>query len=260
MGVSPGSIHAGYRLLERLFPSPPLESVTTESLETLSERYKKLDRRGNWIGFLVFLAAAGVYYVLIAAWAGFVHQRVAGARHLLHPFEVEYVVYAVFLSLVSSIYLVIVVLRLLLGPKEYAIYMAYCGQRMPWHFHLGKAFLCFFLVLFPIVAAVTVLRVSMYTAFTDQEMHVSSFGSFGVPRTHQYADVRGIYFIKMHHARFSDIPNPHFAIAFKDGYVWESDSKSGGAKLEKEKEVVEFVMRQTGQRMVAVNFPDEIPK
>jgi hypothetical protein len=185
---------------------------------------------------------------------------VASAIHLLHPFAVEYVVYAVFLSLTSSVFFTIIALRLILGTKEYAIYMAYCGQRMPWHFDLGRAFFWFFAILFPLVALVTVLRTSTYAAFTQHEMMVSSFGSFGVPTRHAYADVRGIYFVKIHHARFEDIPDPHYVIAFNDGYRWETDSKSGGVKLEKEKEAVQLVMQHTGKQSTTVNFVDEIPR
>jgi hypothetical protein len=91
-------------------------------------------------------------------------------------------------------------------------------------------------------------------------MYVSSFGSLGWPTSHAYADVRGVYLVKMHHARFEDIPDPHYVIAFKDGFLWETDSNSGGPKLEKEKEVVQFVMQRTRQPLVTVNFMDEIPK
>jgi hypothetical protein len=258
MTVGPGNIHAGYRLLERLCPSAPLDSVTNESLAELSTRYKTRDRWGNWLGFLVFLILAVVYYFAIAAWAEFACRNVAEANHLLRPFAVEYGVYAVFLSLTSSTYFMLVALRLLLGPTEFRIYMAYCGQRMPWHFDLSKAFLWFFLILFSLVAVVSLMRTGMYTAFTDNALEVSSFGSFGVPTAHRYADVRGIYFIKMHHARFKDIPDPHFVIAFKDGYSWETDSKSGGVKLEKEKEAVQFVMQRTGQRLVVLTFAEEM--
>jgi hypothetical protein len=260
MAVSPGGIMIGFRTLEKLFPAPSLESLTKVPIEQLTKRYKSRDRWGNWLGFLAFLVLSAAYTLLIFGFAALTLPRSEHYKHVLHPVEMEYVIYGIFLSLLSFFFFLVLIYRWALGKKEYDIYMAYGARRMPYHFHVGKAFQWFFLVLFIPLALMTVLRVSMYTAFTDQAMLDSPFGSFGAAREHPYKDVTGVYLVNGYHGRFRDYVDPVYVIAFKDGFQWDVGRGSGGPRLEKEQAVIKFVTQRSGKPIRKVQFVEEIPR
>jgi hypothetical protein len=260
MSVGPGEIVHGYRLLERLFPAPPLKSLTREPLEQLSRKYKRRDRWGNWLGFLAFVVMAVLYFFLLLGLSAWSRSGIVQPQHILHPFEVEHVCYALFLSLVSSTYFLVLILRWILGAKEYDLYMAYCGQRMPFHFHIGKAFRAFFLIFFLPLLIVAVLRVSMYTAFTERAMLDSPFGTLGIARQHPYADVRGVYLVRGYHGRFEDFKDPFYLIDFKDGFHWEVGRGSQSPRLDQEQAVVRYVAQQSGRPIREVQFAEDIPR
>ena len=109
--------------------------------------------------------------------------------------------------------------------------MAYGARRAQRQIHAGKVFLWFFLVLFPALGVLCVLRATMFTAFTEKAVFDSSFGSLGVPTEHLYTDVRDIYFARKYHARFEDRDLPRHVIVFKDGSQWRTDGESGGRQV-----------------------------
>ena len=141
MTVNPGAIMAGFRLLGWLFPAPPLEELTSESFESLRQKYKSRDRWGNFLGLLAFIAVAAIYYLFLSWLAQAATRRFADAKFLHHPMELEYILMGLFLSLASTGFFGCLALRAFLGREEYAIYMAYgallrttanpCGKGVP---------------------------------------------------------------------------------------------------------------------------------
>ncbi|MGO8688897.1 MAG: hypothetical protein ACLQLG_04630 [Thermoguttaceae bacterium] len=260
MTVHPGAILASFRLLGWLFPAPPLEELTSESFESLRQKYKSRDRWGNFLGLLAFIAVAAIYYLFISWLAQAATRRFADAKFLHHPMELEYILMGLFLSLASTGFFGCLALRAFLGREEYAIYMAYGARRAQRQIHAGKVFLWFFLVLFPALGVLCVLRATMFTAFTEKAVFDSSFGSLGVPTEHLYTDVRDIYFARKYHARFEDRDLPRHVIVFKDGSQWRTDGESGGAKLQKEVATVRYVSRQSGRPVIPVQFIEDIPR
>ncbi len=127
--VNPGAIMAGFRLLGWLFPAPPLEELTSESFESLRQKYKSRDRWGNFLGLLAFIAVAAIYYLFISWLAQAATRRFADAKFLHHPMELEYILMGLFLSLASTGFFACLALRAFLGAREYSIYMAYGARR-----------------------------------------------------------------------------------------------------------------------------------
>src|SRR5215469_8407540 len=258
--VGPGGMAGGFRLLERLFPVPRLETVSSESLPALAEKYKRRDRLGNRVGCLAWIVLALAYFVLIEAWAAFCRRGLGDVRHVIEPFVVEYVCFAGLLAAVSSTFIVLVILRSILGRTEFERYMVYCGWRMPSHYHLGKAFRAFFVVFFFPLALVTLLRAATFTAFTPETIVDSRFGSFGAARKRAYSDVRGLYVVHRMHGRQRDLPEHYFLIVFTDGSSWETSHGSQGNKLAKEQEVARYVADRCGLPVVDVNFREDVPE
>jgi hypothetical protein len=238
-----------------------LEDVTTESFETLRQKYRTRDRLGNLAGFLAFVGLAVVYYFAISWLAELTAQRFASAKFLLQPQKLVLMILAAFLSLVSSTYLLFSWLRWYLGSAEYEIYMAYGAHRLQHgHFHAGKAFKWMFILFFPPLLVLFVLYAMTFTAFTEKSMIDAPFGSFGAPTERQYADVRNIYFAGKYHARFEDKVSPRYVIVFSDGFQWRTDGGIGGAKLEEQAAMVRFVAKQSRHQIVNVAFLEDIPK
>jgi hypothetical protein len=253
--VSPGAIMAVYRLLGWLFPAPPLEKFTSESFETLRQKYKSRDRWGNFLGLLAFVAVAAIYYFFISWLAQTATRRFADAKFLHHPLEFEYVLMGIFLSLFSTGFFVLLALRAFLGREEYDLYMAYEGRRVQGHYHAGKAFLWMFLLFVPAVGAVCVLRATMFTAFTETAVFDGPFGSLGVPTEHRYTDVRGIYLAGKFHKDLS-----RYVIVFKDGSQWRTEGHTAGPLLQKDVATMDYVARQSGQPILRVQFIEDIPR
>jgi hypothetical protein len=244
-----------------LFPAPPLEDLTSESYESLREKYRTRDRLGNLAGFLAFVGVAVVSY-FVFSWIGrWSAQRFASAKFLLEPNSIVYIVMSAFLSLVSSTYFLLLCLRWYLGPVEYEIYMAYGARRLqPGRFHAGKAFQWIFVLLFPPMCAFFVLYVMTFTAFTEKSMIEAPFGSFGATTERPYSDVRNIYFARRYHARFEAVEAPRYVIVFNDGYQWRTETAANGANVDEQASMVEFVAKQTQHQIINVAFIEDIPK
>ena len=260
MAVSPGSIMAGFRLFGWLFPARRLEELTSESFETLRAKYRSRDRWGNVLGFFAFAALAAVYYFLLSWLAELTTQRFGGAKYLLRPLEFEFILMGIFLSLVSSMFWCFLALRWFLGRKEYDIYMAYGARRVPGHWHAGRVFTCLFLLFFPLLGGASVLRATMFTAFTPNAMFDSSFGSFGVPDEHPYTEVRNVYFARKYHTRSGDVVSPRYVIVFRDGSQWRTDNGAGGSKLAEQAAMVRYVAEQSRRPVVEMVFAEDIPR
>jgi hypothetical protein len=258
--VSPGGIVGGYRLLERLLPVPPLSEVTSESLETLSAKYLRRDKLGNRLGTVAWIVMWALFSVLIIVFVNSLHQSLGDVKHILAPFMAEYICYGAMLSLLSFMVLSLQICRWLVGRKEFEIYIAYCGWRMPWHFDLNRAFKWFFVLFFLPFALVVVMRAATYTAFTDQAILDSPFGHLGYATKRPYTDIRGLYQIQKMHGRQQDLPDRYTLIVFRDGSMWESNHDSQGLKLEEERAAAKFVSERTGLPIVPIDFRENVPK
>jgi hypothetical protein len=260
MVVNPGSIVGGFRLLARLFPAVPLERVTALSLEDLQAKYRNRDRWGNFFGFLASIALGIAYFFLLDCTASWYYHDLTSARFLIRPLRVEFGVCAVFLSLASSTF-VLVIFRWILGPEEYAIYMAYASHKAypPAPFDFTKAFRLMFCLGFPPLIVLGILRIDNYTAFTDQAIVDNPFLSLGTQTEYPYAAVRGVYEARGYHARFEDKVAPNQFIVFTNGARWEAPRGSGGEKLEYQRRIIRFVADRSGRRIRQVKFVEDIP-
>jgi hypothetical protein len=116
-----------------------------------------------------------------------------------------------------------------------------------------------FLIIFPVLSLLAVLRIDNYTAFTNQAIIDNPFWSLGVQVEHPYAAVSGVYEIRGYHARFDDVVSPYQVIVFADGTRWESPRKTGGPKLEEQRQIVRFVAHQCSQKVQSIAFAEHIP-
>lgn len=262
MGVSPGSIQVAFRLFSRLFPAPPLESVTSASLEELQARYKSRDRWGNWLGFALFVGLAIVYFVLLDRAAVWHYRDFHGAAYLVRPVSFLLGVLAAFMSLASTMFVGLLVMRLALGAEEYALYLAYgCHKTYPpAPYDVAKVAQLFVWLIFLPLLVVSILLIDTYTAFTENAIIESPFWSLGRRVEHPYSAVRGVYEVRSHHARFEDAVAPYQIIAFADGEQWTSEHGSGGKKLEYQREIIQFVAEKSKQRIQRVEFPEDVPQ
>jgi hypothetical protein len=259
MTVSPGTIMGVFRLLGWLFPAPPLEELASEPFERLREKYRARDRFWNLSMLLAFVGLGAAYYILLSSVATLTAQRFGGAKYLLQPMELEHALMGVLLSLVSVGFFILVAIRRFLGREEYDVYMAYLGHAMAGQWHPGRAFTWLFLLFFPMLVVVCVLRATTFTAFSENAMFDSSFSSFGIASEYPYADVCSIYFAKNFHARFEDIDSPRYVIVFKNGYQWRTDKGIGGPKLEEQAAMVCYVAQQSRHPIVELEFLEDIP-
>jgi hypothetical protein len=248
-------VMAFFRFCGWLLPAPCLEELTSESFETLREKYRSRECWGNFLGFLAFVGLAVIYYFAISWLADWTMQRYVDAKFLDHRSGFEHALMGISLSLCSSMFLCVLVMRAFLGRKEYDIYMAYGGRLVPGHWHVGKVFTWIFLSFFPAAGIACVLRTTTFTAVTEEAIFVSSFGSFGVPREHRYADVCGVGFASKFHGRFKDGVAPRYLIVFKDGSQWRSNADSKG-----ETAMVRYVAQQSRLPIVNSEFIEDIPR
>jgi hypothetical protein len=261
VSTSPGSIRAGFRLLAWLFPAPRLDKLTELSAEELHDQYKSRDRRVNLAVCLAYLGlAVGLFFLLdlAAAWR---YRDLAEAEFLVRPVRVEFGVYAAFLSLTSSTFLLLGLLRWLLGRQEYTVYAAYLSQRAypsaPWD--VTQAFRWMFWLGFPPLVMVTLLRIDNYTAVTDKGVIDNPFWSVGTQVERPYTEVRGVYEIRGYHARFEDVVAPYHLIVFADGTRWQSPHGSGGPKMDHQRRLMILVAARSGREMRTVSFIEDVP-
>ena len=256
-----GSVRGGFKLLEHLFPSTPLESLTSDSLETLAAQYKAHDRWGSLLMVVVFLVVAAIYYGLIVALSRAVHGRLPGdVRHIMGAGPSADWLCALFLSLASSTFFVFLVMRLFHGRQEHAIYMAYQAKKSGMKIDFHRLYRWILLIVFPPLVLWVVCYLTAYTAFTDSALIESPLWSFGMPRrTLPYTDIRGIYLVRKYHARFQDVEMPSFLIAFKAGDRWQS-SPATPVDIEAQLPMIKFVARRSGVRLQEIEFADQVPR
>jgi hypothetical protein len=261
MPVGPGTIYGGFRLFAKLFPAPPLDYVTSLPLEKLTFKYKWRDRWGNLIGFVLFVAVALGYYFLLVALAAWRTRGLERAVFLIEPIPFEWGFFAAFLSLTSSSVVGLLLLRGLLGRKEYEVYITYCSHRAfpPAPFDFTKVFKLFFVVGFLPLAAFVGLRIDSYTAFTEREMIDNPYWSVAREARIPYSSVRAIYEVQAYHARFKDVFEPHLLIAFNNGDRWRTDRGAKGLKLARQQRMVEYVAEKSERKIQQVMFVEDIP-
>jgi hypothetical protein len=261
MGATHGQVRAGFHLLGKLFPATPLESLTSEPYLELVEKYKKLDARGNLLGFVAFAVSTIAIASLLAGLAHMAQRGLpADTRQVLGSGWVEFILWAMFPSIFGTIYLSLKFLRLMLGRQEFAIYVAYGARRMPGNIDTNKAFFWLSVIFIPPIVVLAALYVTSYTAFTDHALIDRPFGSPGTVSTRAYADIRGIYLVRGYHARFQDNEAPFFVIVFNDGSRWETRPGHQGDQLKSEVDLMTFVSEKSGVPISRVSFGEEIPR
>jgi hypothetical protein len=257
--VNPGAILGGFRLVAWLFPPPRLRSFMPLSAEELAEQYRSRDRWCNVLGVLILVGLGAGFYFVAEACAKWWQRRWADAPYFYRPTALELGIWAGFLALFCTLYVMFLILRLALGADEYRLYIAYASNKLkPYPYDVLKIARWFFWLFAPLLLALIVFRVDTYMAFTDKAVVENPFLSLGVEHVWPYAAVRGVYEVQGYHARFEDKIAPFHVIVFNDGRRWESEHGSGGPKLEQQREGVRFVTRQSRRPFKKVAFIEDI--
>lgn len=246
------------KFLGWLLAAPRLDTVTAETFGELQHKYRSRDRWGNVICLVAFIGAAVIYDYLLYGLTALLAWRFGDATYLLPPDNSLYRGAGVGLSFVSSTYFVFVALRRYLGREEYNVYMAYGGLRLQ-GIHTGKLCMWIFLLCFPPLWFVSVQQAAAFTALTQDALHDASFGAFGIPNEHLYKDVRDIYFAKRCHARNGDVESPQYVIVFNDGYRRKTQNGRENRAMEKQVDMVRYVVRQSCRPTTDVKFAEDIP-
>lgn len=261
MTFNPGTVMGGFRLLSWLFPLAPLEELTAESYEELAVRYRIRDRWTNWLGVPVFLLLAAIFSLVLIWLAHRALGDIRTAKFLIRHIDLEYALLGVFMSLFSFGFLFFSVCRWVWGPEEFALYNASCSRRAfpvaP--LDIYKAYRLFFLVPFPLLLAVAALMLDHSTAFTESSLIDNPLLSLGTKTVHPYQTVRGIAFVRMHHARFEDIVHPRFVVTFADGTQWESERIAGDPPAGPAVDAMRYVAERTSRPIARVKFPEDAP-
>lgn len=262
--VSPGSIVGGFRLLAWLFPVRPLGELTDAAYEELCQRYKSRDFWGNWIGLLVFIGLAAIYFMLLLAFGRWMASDVP-KEHFVGPLELLYVFGAIFLSLFSMGYILFGLYRLALGKQEFDLYIAYGGEKfrrsaLAAPVDTSKVFRLFFWLFVPPLALLMLAYADHYASFTPQGILINSFWSLGMRVNHPYGDVAGVCEVQKVHLRNEDKLEPYQVILFKDGTRWETNRGSLEPLLQKQRDLMTLVADRSGKPLTVVNFDEDIPK
>lgn len=243
-----------------LFPAPPLQSVTSLSLEELKNRFARRDLWGNILAFLLFVGLSVAIYFALDAIAEWHYAGLTTARFLIRPQRVEFAFVAGIIGLFAMPIVMMVLFRLWVGRDEYRFYAAYAGHKAaPEHpFHATKVMTIMCLIGFIPFSVGMAFRIDEYTIFTDDAMIFSPFASLGHREVRPYTSVKGIYEVRIQHLRFEDKVAPYQVIVFDDGTRWESDNDSGGEKLEYQRECARFVAQKSGRPLKMVEVVEEI--
>jgi hypothetical protein len=183
MTVSAGTVLSTFRLLGWLFPSRPIAELTDETFEELQQRFRSYDRWGVFGGIVGFVLLTFVYFILLVLVGRWLAGDLAEQR-FLGPLEFLYFFAALFLSLFSTGAIMCLVYRLLLGARNYSIYMAYTGERnrpllRGESMDFGKVYWLFFWIGVPPVIAMVGLYMDSFVAITDDTIVVNPFWTLG---------------------------------------------------------------------------------
>jgi len=262
MTVNPQTIQGAFRLFAWLFPVTPLEELTDETYEELKVIYKVRDRWTNWLGLPAFLLLSAIFYFLLSRASHWVLGDYSRAKFLIQHIRFEYALLGMFLSLASFGFVFICVLRWILGREEFALYNAYCSLRASpsalWD--VFRVYRMFFVVLFPLLLVGAALLLDHYTAFTETAMVDNPAFSLGTTTVHPYDTVRGVYYVRGHHARFEDIVHPTFVATFHNGTQWQSKFVGPGAPAGVVADAMTYVAERTGNPIIPVNFIEDVPQ
>lgn len=256
MSASPEAILAGFRFFAWLFPATPLERLTSLSIDGLKVKYKKRDRVCGLL-FLVGFVGLTVACYFVLDWLAEWHYRdISNARFVFRAISAEWGCWAGFLTLTSLGFMSLKILRWILDPKEYELYMAYSiyKSKLP-PINPTKFFQWTFWIGFLPLVVLVVLRIDSYTAITANAIIENPFLSLGTEIVHPYASVRGVYEVRRFHERFKDVDQPYQLIVFADGTRWETNRYT----LQQQREIMSFVAQRSGKPYQEVEFAEDIP-
>lgn len=259
--VSPHAVYGAMGLIARWFPVPPLESVSSLTLDELKQHYRRRDMAMNFVGVGAIIAVAvGIYFVLVQV-ADKTLSDLAGAPYRIDFTKVEIGLCAGFLSFVTAGSLVMLGCRLWWGNEEFTRYITYCGHRGPpgARYNLERVFQGFLLLIGLPLALITLLAIDWYTVFTPTAIVESPFWSYGKRIEHPYAAVRRVCEIQANHGLVQDTVGPYQIIDFTDGTRWQSPRGKGGGILEYQREIIKYVADRRGIAIEQYDFIDDVP-
>ena len=261
MSVTPGNVQTGLHLFARLFPVTPLNNLTPLCLEELQSKYKSRDRWARILGYTLIVALGVAYYFGLNWIANWHYREFQNGAFLIRPLPVEFIVFALFMSLTSATSIAIVLFRWAVGRRECDIYVAYTSIRSSPSGPIDSAKLSFwfFWLGFIPTAGGAALQIDSYTAFTDRAVIYNPLLSLGSRVEYPYSTVRGVYVVRYYRARFENTDDPFLVMNIDNGPRWETTPGMSGLSLERQREIMRFVAGRSGRRSGEVAFVENIP-